>query len=316
MFCAKTKKRIIKPAFFVLWVMSMSSWSYGQNNFILGQYFQMMQSYAPGLTGANEYLDVRIGSRQQWIGNENSPTTFYMSASTTLTMSETNPHQYNSIRVSDMSPYTRKPIKLGIGLFVVDNSTGPYNRRRVMANTAVHVLIDRDTYVSLGVSSGYSGVNVDIGQLRVLYPDNDTEYQNYLNTGARASFLETSSGLSIYSSRYYLSYSIIGLVRSFVAGNEDMADSAVGYTHNILGGYRFHLNQDFEITPNMFYRYSNSGPNTLDVGARMSYRQSLMVGLSYRNDQSVISMFSFFLMIPTLLVIHMNSRQLKAKTGT
>ncbi|WP_109832642.1 PorP/SprF family type IX secretion system membrane protein [Reichenbachiella versicolor] len=275
--------------FFTTLLCSVKQVSWAQQQ-LLGQYFNIMQTYAPGLTGANDYLDINLGTRQQWRNTDGAPKSNFFNANSTLLVNRMNPHEYNSIRVSDMSPYKKKNLKMGVGGYFMQNSVGPIDRTHLMASTALHVLVLRDSYLSLGISTGYILEQVDLRDLTVLNPNNDQVYQAYLSQGTSASYMDNHIGLAFYSSRFYFSYSMISYLNSKLGRNEAFRQNSTDLTHNFLGGVRLSLNQFFELTPNFFLRKTPQTPTLLDAGVRLSYMNDLMLGLSYRNDKSFISM--------------------------
>ncbi len=67
--------RIFFITFLALLVAGTSSVS-AQTDPLLSQYFQIPTFYNPAATGTTDYLQIRAGSRMQWVGVDGAPTTF------------------------------------------------------------------------------------------------------------------------------------------------------------------------------------------------------------------------------------------------
>lgn len=265
----------------------------GQSNFLIGQYFQLMPVFAPALTGANDGLDIRAGMRNQWIGYEGAPKTHFFSATGELqAFSKNNPHQYNSVRVSDMSPYTRKGVRLGIGTYIFDDRAGEVKQLEAMVSTAVHVAVTEKVNLSLGITGGFYNSKLD-ASLFVLKPQNDDTYQNYLENGGDSYYFKVNSGIAAYSDRFYFSYASLNLVHSLISETSYSFDYSSTVLHTFLGRYLFDLSSSFELDVNAYVRYSADLPLLYNLGVRARYNQAVSAGIFYRNDKSIISMIGF-----------------------
>ena len=118
----------------------------------------------------------------------------------------------------------------------------------------------------------------------------DQTYQSLLNDGDANSYFNLTGGLSLHSDRYYLSYSSLPLIRTFISGNENVNNGQNYLRHQILAGARFYLSQHAEVIPNGFVRLDKTMPVLFDMGVRFRYDGKYWVGLSYRNDDTLIGM--------------------------
>lgn len=250
-----------------------------------------MPFYAPGLTGANDYLDIRTGFRKQWVDFEGAPLSYFIGGSGALKIAQHNPHKHNSVRVGNESLYKRKTTKFAFGGYVFDEKIGAFKQFGSLISAAAHVTITNNTYLSLGITTGYHNTRLDMNNLRVLNPDNDELYQDYYNNGARSNYLKLNAGIALYSDKYYLSYAIINLMNEQLGGNESLFNDTVDKLYTIVGGYRISPGPKFELIPNAYIRLSSNSPFLMDIGARIRYEQFIYIGMSYRNDQTAIGMF-------------------------
>ena len=269
--------------------------AFGQNHNLISQYFQVMPFHAPGLTGANDYLDIRTGFRKQWVNFEGAPLSYFIGGSGAINIRNQNMNKYNSVKVNNELPYNKSFAKIGVGGYIFDEKIGEFNEFGALVSTAVHISITGNLKLSLGITSGFNNARLDVERLTVLRPDNDDIYQDYLRNGSDGNYFKLNSGLAAYSDQFYLSYALLNLVNVRTGGNLNVQENASGILHTIVGGYRFSLGPKYEIVPNAYFRISSGLPSLFDIGARVRYQQLLYVGMSYRNDKSIIGLLGFTL---------------------
>lgn len=265
---------------------------FAQKNELLGQYYRVIQAYAPSLTGANDFMEINVGSRRQWVGTQQAPSYNFASISTSVFANQANRSRHNSLRVANLNPYSRKPIKIGLGAYFFNVSSKYVSSYKAMASTAAYVSISSDLYLALGTSFGLYHQSLDIENVWVLYPQNDVVYQDFINSGGRQTTFDTNIGLSLTSSRFYISYALIDAISLHLNGY-DFDPNKANLVHNSLGGIRLSVSQNWEVIPNYFVRFSAIAPLLLDMGIRAQYKDMVLFGLSVRNDSSFIGLLGF-----------------------
>ncbi len=279
----------MKKPLFSLLLLLLTHLALGQNNVFIGQYFKIMPTFAPGLTGANNFLDVKTGTRSQWTDVDGAPTTQFFSANGTIRPGR-NAYKYNSHQVNDTSPYAKKPVKIGLGGYVINDEIGEIRQTEGLISSAVHVNIHRDINLSLGVSGGLNHTRIDVDKLTVRDQNDDT-YKNYLASGLQRNSLKLLFGLSAYSDQFYFSYAMMNLYPS--GDDRDVHDREVA--HHIIGGYSYALNPQFELIPNFHARKTDHQKFLLDIGTRVRYQRNAYAGISYRTNQYFVSMLGYTL---------------------
>ncbi|MTI22325.1 type IX secretion system membrane protein PorP/SprF [Fulvivirga sp. RKSG066] len=260
-----------------------------QSQPLLGQYFQNLPAYAPALTGANDFLDLRLSTRQQWSGFEGAPRTYYVSG---YAMLRTYNNRKRPLFRTSLSERLNKKmqIKHGVGGYIQSNKFGPLSQFEAKLNYAVHVPVFAKSYLSMGVSGGISSNQIDLSEVTVKNDINDPTYVSYMQNGNSNTYLEASLGLALYSDKYYFSYTMAPVVNTQISGNDNVEVGDKESRHQAMLGLRMYLNKDFELVPNVFARYDQTAPVLYDAGARLRYLQKYWAGLSYRNDETLIGM--------------------------
>ena len=267
----------------------------GQGRILLGQYFQNLPVFSPSLTGANDYLDIKTGYRQQWSGLEGSPQTFFTGAYGAII-----PEKYTTRRVSkkiseataieEANLKRETPLKIGVGGYVLSDKQGPFRQQEGLLNAAVHVPVSVRTYISLGFSTGISNAKIDLSDITLRNQVNDQTYRSFLQNGASNTFLNLNAGISLYSDHYSISYGLMNMSRVMLDGNYDVNNDNGRLRHHVLASYRIDLNERMELISSVFLRLDPALETLYDLNVRWRYQKNLWLGLSYRNDSSVIGM--------------------------
>jgi type IX secretion system PorP/SprF family membrane protein len=265
--------------------VAAASNSYAQTNPLLGQYFQNLHVYNPALTGINDPVEINMGIRRQWGGFEGSPRTVYLSASGNL-QNLTNLKQ-------DERTEVRSGIKHGVGMYLLSDKQGPYKQTEMAIMYAVHVPITSELFLAMGASPSLYNAKVDMSDIWVKDMTNDHAYQSMVANGSSATHLHANLGLSLYSSRFYISFAMAEAINMQVSGNKDVNQLDGSMRQHILGGYRFKLQNEIELIPNAFFRLDNRKPLFFEGGMRARYKENYWVGVSVRNDQTYVGLLGF-----------------------
>ncbi len=264
-----------------------------QTGITLGQYFQNMPEYSASLAGMNDFTDIRMGYRKQWIGFQGSPSTTYFSAYGAI-REKKNHYLNNTIRTSrrsSLQPVKNKIAKkYGVGGYIMNNTIGPFKQIKGAITYAFHVPVSRTHYLSFGLSPEISNSTINLEGYSVKEGTNDPKYDELLANGYRNTYFDVNSGVSFYSDKYYISYGFIQPLKSHLSGYKDNSLSQKSAKHNILAGYRFLFSGNLEIIPNTLVSIEPKLPLFYEVGVRARYRYNTWVGMAYRNDHTLAVM--------------------------
>jgi type IX secretion system PorP/SprF family membrane protein len=285
----------MRKIYITLFVVAAHVLLFGQNNQLVGQYFQNMPAYSPALTGMNDYLDITFGYRKQWAGFAGSPQNNYLSAYTSL-YAKKDEAKVGTHDDSVRNDPSTQPLflKHGVGGYIMTNKQGAYNQTEVAVNYAIHVPVFRNTYLALGVSPSLHTVKLDLSELNVKN-SGDGAYQSLLQNGSSYSYLQLNAAVALYAVNYYASMGIVQAAKKIVSGNETMDDEAAFQRQQFIAAYRFALKNNIELIPNTFVRVDKSRPDLIEIGLRARYAQKYWIGATYRNDNTLIGMFGLLI---------------------
>jgi len=250
------------------------------NNYILN----------PGVTGIENYTDIKLSNRNQWTGINGAPVTSYFSihapiGKTDLRTSAT------SFEVPGDNPrgqrlweeYTPPDAHHGIGFIAMNDKAGYINRWSLGASYAYHKPLGVKTTLSAGINAGFTSVNLDRSKIEWANLDpNDPAIG--ISTGELKKLKpEIGAGLWLYSARYFLGVSVLNVIpgkAKFV--NNDKYGSYYTPNYFATAGYRFSLTDDVMVMPSVMVQYWQPQLTGLHTTVKLQYLDKVWVGGSYR----------------------------------
>lgn len=261
---------------------------YVLNNFILN----------PAVAGIENYTDVKISHRHQWVGIDGAPVTTYLTIHGPLKKSDYERETATGFHASGENPrgkaywqdYEKADPHAGIGLTILNDRTGPLNRFAAYATYAYHIGISAKTSLAAGISAGIENTSLNAGKLSFDVPvDPAVAGSGYLNRVAP----DMNAGLWLYSADYFAGLSAQNIIPSKLKFSEDTVRLAGGrqIPHLFLtAGYRLFVNDDISFLPSALLKYVSSTPVSFDINAKFQYRDFLWAGASLRYKDSWAAM--------------------------
>ncbi len=127
----------------------------------------------PACAGIENYHDVKLSYRQQWVGIKDAPATSYLTISSPLGKSDlksnattlygTANEDNKNKRLKDQ--YSRSKAHHGIGLQIINDQYGPFSNLSVKGVYAYHLGLTPKLTMSLGVGAGVNKTSLDIDKL-------------------------------------------------------------------------------------------------------------------------------------------------------
>lgn len=265
------------------------------NNYILN----------PALSGIENYTDVKISTRDQWVGLNGAPKTSYFSIQAPIGKGDYRTSS-TSFQVPGQNPrgkyywenYTAAEPHHGIGMTLVNDRSGSFNRFTANATYAYHLGLSPTTNLAAGFSAGITNISLD--KSKHDFTGNGDPYDPA--TGASLSGEinkirpDLGVGLWLYSRSYFIGLSAQQIIPQKLA----FADDAVFLTKGRLiphvfltAGYRFLLGEDFNAIPSLMLKYVNgSSKNNFqpELNLKVQYRDLIWAGGSYRYQDGYAAM--------------------------
>ncbi|MBO9202823.1 MULTISPECIES: PorP/SprF family type IX secretion system membrane protein [Niastella] len=267
------------------------------NNYILN----------PALTGIENYTDVKISARDQWVGLNGAPRTTYLTVHgpigkkdyrTTATSFEV-PGE-NPRGSSYWETYNAAEPHHGVGMSIVNDRTGNFNRFSANVSYAYHIGISARTSLAAGFAGGISSIGLNTNGKAFFGSDpTDPSVGGAVAKNLRKIKPDFSAGLWLYSADYFVGLSGQQIIPQKLAFVDDATFKTTGklIPHVFLtAGYRFLLNEDINMLPSVMLKYiSGAFKNDyqVEVNTKLQYRDAVWVGASYRQFDGYAAMAGF-----------------------
>jgi len=243
---------------------------YMNNNYILN----------PGVAGTEDYIDVKLSYRTQWTGLEGHPNTYYASVHSSLGKLRSQPKR-------TMRDWRRSFHSVG-GL-AYNDVTGPTSRAGLYGSYAYNMAMSPTMRAALGISVGMQQFAVD-GQ-KLQFHDPTTRAGNVASRVPDATV-----GLWVYSPLFYVGVSsaqLLGNRLNFSYAQVDQTEyvNSLQRHYFITGGVRLPLSTDWVLVPSVLVKSVSPAPLSVDINAKLKYRDIFWVGSSVRAFDSVVALF-------------------------
>lgn len=253
----------------------------------------------PALTGIENYTDIKLSYRNQWVGFPGAPQTIYATMHAPIGKKDyrTTP---TSFQVPGENPrgknywedYTAAESHHGAGVSIINYKTGYINRFYATASYAYHIGLTPKLNLSAGFSGGISGINIDAAKIELANPV-DPAIGGFTSELMKVK-PELSAGLWLYSDQFFAGLSaqqIIPQKINLVAN--DLYKSTLVPHFFATTGYRFLASEDVNVIPSVMVRYIPSMPVFVDINVKAQYQDRFWIGGNYRLKEGFAAMAGF-----------------------
>ena len=236
------------------------------------QYWAVQNYYNPAAIGSTDNINIKAGSRIQWIGIDNAPMSF------------------NAL--GDM-PFKFLEKRWAVGLNISSQSMGLYSSINAAAQLAYRKRMLKGE-LSIGVQVGiinetFKGTEVFIPSDDEYHDTNDDAIpqQDIAGTG-----FDAAAGLHFTHKYFWVGISATHLNQPSISlktenSEDDMYEFQAGRTYYFMAGGNIPIkNTLFELQPSVFFK-TDTQYWTAEATARLRYKKFLSAGVSYRWKDAV-----------------------------
>lgn len=253
----------------------------------------------PAVAGIENYTDVKVSHRHQWVGLDGAPVTTYLTIHAPLHKSDYERENPTTFHASGENPrgkaywqdYQKAEPHSGIGGTIINDRTGPLNRFAIYGTYAYHLGISERTSISGGISVGAQNLTLNANKL-TFNTANDPVVAS--STGYLKKWTpDINLGVYLYSRDYFLGLAAQNVVPSKIvyAAKEDSLTKGRLVPHLFLqGGYRMFLTDDISFLPSAMIKYVSPTPVQIEVNAKFQYQDLIWAAASYRQDDGFAGM--------------------------
>jgi type IX secretion system PorP/SprF family membrane protein len=225
-------------------------------------------SINPALAGIKRCLDVRTAVRAQWAGFEGAPISGLITINAPLSKKK---KRYNAAFH-------------GLGGKIERDQFGNFNNMAISMAYALHFPIQRNKRLSFGLSAGIQQFGFDHTKATTIEADPAVAQ-------SANSFLFPLIGLGAWynSNNFYVGAAVDQLFRN--KWKDVGFASRFGLHTKIQAGTKFTFDNDNSILPGILFRIPPAGPMSFDINVMFDFKNTVMLGIGYRNVDAVIGFF-------------------------
>ncbi|MGV3586506.1 MAG: type IX secretion system membrane protein PorP/SprF [Adhaeribacter sp.] len=261
------------------------------------QYSQyMMNNYLlnPALTGIEDYADVRFGHRQQWVGLEGAPVTYYVSAHMPVGKQATRVRNrgrgIGSTRTVNRNRFSTPYAHHGFGITALTDKTGPLRQSNFTGSYAYHLPLSTKVSISTGVTAGVLTRSFNPQEATFTNPFDPSINSDYINNA----YFDLGLGTWLYSETFFVGLSGAQLIKNRRDLNSAEGDGNGGARLQrhffVTGGYKIRVTPNFDVIPSVMVKLASPSPVSVDVNLKAVYADRVWAGASYRKDDAVSAM--------------------------
>ena len=260
--------------------------------YILNQYI-----LNPAISGIENYTDVKLSHRHQWVGIQDAPVTTYLTIHKPIGKKDfgITPTSYdmpgeNPRGKAYWESYEAPPPHHGVGLQVINDKTGPLNRFSAYVTYAYHMGISLGTSLAAGIGVGVQDISLNTAKLVFDIPVDPAVYGSGVINKLKP---DVNAGLYLYSATYFVGLSALQIVpQKVIFSNDTITRSSGKNVPHIFasGGYRFLVGDDFNLIPSVMVKYINPLPMQLEFNAKLQYQDKAWIGASFRSNDGFAGM--------------------------
>lgn len=252
---------------------------YVLNNFLLN----------PALSGIENYTDVKLGHRQQWLGLQDAPKTSFITANfalgngyswknpLSLDGDEQDPRGWNY-----QQNYTASPAHHGLGFTAIVDKAAKLSTTTLNITYAYHLPLSGTTNLAVGIAAGATQLNIDINAL-ILENPIDPILADASHTRLNP---DLSLGLWFYGARFFAGLSAQQIIPQKLSFNVSQTGKQVAH-YFLTTGYKQPLGEDFSVLPSVLVKVVGNLPTSVDVNAKLNFRNKVWLGVGYRNGDAL-----------------------------
>jgi type IX secretion system PorP/SprF family membrane protein len=261
--------------------------------YILNQYI-----VNPAISGIENYMDLKVSHRHQWVGIQDAPVTTYITLHGALDKKDYRTTA-TSYEVPGENPrgeqywqnYTAATPHHGVGMQVVNDVTGPISSLSAYGTYAYHLGLSPRTSLSGGFGVGINRVSLDANKLD--FGDVQVDQAVYSSGVLNKTRLDVMAGLYLYSADYFIGLSAQQIVPQKIDFSDGYIRPSTGRTVPHLfatAGYRFQVGYDFNLIPSVMVKYVDPLPTQVEFNAKLQYQDKAWIGASYRHKDGFAGM--------------------------
>ncbi len=236
----------------------------------------------PASAGSDGYTSINLIAREQWVGFDDAPKTHAITIESRILK---NSFISKNTSIRRKRRLSSRSGRVGWGGHLFNDKNGKFSRTGLEGTYSYHLDI-ADYKLSFGLSLLLFQCKLNTSEL--VFSDSETD--DLINGKKQSLFIpDASFGTYLTSRNLYAGISIMQIMQSSIKfSNESESEYKLRRQCNVLGGYIFNLNDQFDIEPSFLLKFTDISRPQLDLNMKVSYMNDISGGLSFRTGSSLI----------------------------
>ncbi|HSR39228.1 MAG TPA: type IX secretion system membrane protein PorP/SprF [Phnomibacter sp.] len=279
-----------------LLLLNLANWALAQQRPHYTQYILNNYIINPAVAGIENYTDIKISHRHQWVGLQDEPVTTYATIHGSIGKDDTKsnpttflPEGENPRGRAYWEEYTSAKPHHGWGVSIINDRTGPLSRFSAYGTYAYHLGIGPRTSISGGISLGV--INNSLNTSKLIF-DNPVDPAVAASGTLNTLRPDINAGIWLYSANFFAGISAQQIIDQGLEFSDNTLTTGNKTYPHLFGtfGYKFYAGQTFSIIPSVVFRYVEPLPFGVDFNVKAQYLDRFWFGAGYRVEDGVSAM--------------------------
>lgn len=227
----------------------------------LSQFRSQDYLYNPSVAGSRPWFEMRSAHRNQWVGIQDAPRTFMLSAT---------------------SPVGQR---MGLGGFLFTDHVGPTRRTGFQLTYAYHLRLTEELRLGFSLSGGLVQFLIDGSKITFhdgYDPTMDDQLRGDVVPDATFAFL-------LHHPKWWFGATAPQLFNNKIHFYDTQREtlSRLERHYFAMGGYILHLGDDLRLEPSFLVKYVDPVPPKVDLNLLLRYREIVWIGGGWRSKDSL-----------------------------
>jgi type IX secretion system PorP/SprF family membrane protein len=244
---------------FFITCFTVSAWAQSEAIYTFNLFNQL--NFNPAYAGSKGVLDAGLIYRNQWwSGIDGSP---------------------KNINLYGHMPFAKNTS--GIGLNILTDKIGLDKILTIGADYAYRIRFNNSNVLALGIGARIENARSDWDEANAAVQGGDPD----VGTGVESvSTFNVGPGVYFKNKKFYLGASLPRMLANSLYSDKNEFSGKVN-TWFVQGGLTIPIARRVELLPNVQVRYNPNSPFDLDANLNVMFNDALMIGASYRLDDSI-----------------------------
>ena len=258
-----------------------------QQSWQLSQYLANNYLVNPASAGERQMLDLNMSYRQQWVGSQYAPKTYYVSGASRIFSPKS--FRPTTLPTSKSDLNEQGKIKHGVGAILFRDDFGAFSYTSMGASYAVHVPLSRSWTFSAAIKGSMKNWVFDPSKTQTGTANDPTLQAFAASSQAFNDWVPSVDvGLYAYSLHVFISYATDQLTQGQLKFENSPVTPLLTTTHYGMIGGRIILNQHVHIVPSTLNKYTAAAPASVDLNVKLDVQDRFFTAVGYRWNSDII----------------------------